>query len=306
MSKKAKMKDDGNYLDDVENEAITKTLEAGKIVREVREEAVKKVKVGESLLSIAEFVENAIVEKGGMPAFPCNVSINEQAAHATPGVNDSSLFKEGDLVKLDIGAHIDGYIADTAVTVDLGDNENLLKAAEEALKKAIEAIEAGVETTYLGEIIETTILDFNVRPVVNLTGHGLLPYIQHAPPTIYNKKLERGAKIEEGMVIAIEPFATNGVGKVGDISKVEIYSLLKMKPLRMPVERKLLKEIEKYKTLPFARRWIQTEKADFALKRLVAQKVIKEYPVLAEISGGLVSQAEHTVIVEEGGCKQVT
>ena len=293
-------------MSEINEEKYEKTLKAGEIVKKVREEAVKLVKPGTSILEIAEFIENKIVELEGQPAFPVNISINERAAHSTPGKKDRRTFSEGDLVKLDIGVHIDGWIADTAISVDLGDNEDLVKSAEEALKNAIDVIEAGVNTGYIGEVIERTIREFNFKPVVNLTGHGLLPYIQHAPPTIYNRKVERGVTLEEGMIIAIEPFATPGVGKVGEINEVEIYSLAQKKPVRLPLERKLLQEIEKYRTLPFARRWIKTERADFLLKKLSAQKILRKYPVLSETSGEKVSQAEHTVIVEEGGCRIVT
>ncbi len=284
---------------------IMKTVEAGKILRQVREEAVKLVKPGVKLLEVAEFVENRIRELGAEPAFPCNISLNSDAAHSTPKKNDKSVFKEGDLVKLDIGAHIDGYIADTAITIDLGDNRELVEASEEALKKAIEVVHAGVDTAEIGAAIESVIKEFGFRPIVNLTGHGLLPYIAHAPPTIFNFKTERGVKLEEGMVIAIEPFVTNGVGKVVERSEVEIFSLIDLRPVRMKMARQLLEEISKYKTLPFAKRWL-TKAPAIILSKLVREGILRGYPVLTEMGGGLVSQSEHTVIVEEDGAKIVT
>ena len=285
---------------------IKKNIEAGKIVRQVREEAVKLIKPGVKLLEVAEFVENRIRELGAEPAFPCNISINSDAAHFTPKLNDDRVFKEGDLVKLDIGAHIDGYIADTAVTVDLGDNNDLVKAAEEALKNAIDIIHAGVNTAEIGEVIESTIKEFGFKPIINLTGHGLQPYIAHAPPTIYNVKIERGVKLEEGIVIAIEPFVTNGVGRVSERSECEIYSLISIKPVRMKIARQLVDEIlRKYKTLPFAKRWLNRP-SDVILAKLVRDGILRAYPVLTEVSGGLVSQAEHTVIVESDKARVIT
>ncbi|ADC66601.1 methionine aminopeptidase, type II [Ferroglobus placidus DSM 10642] len=284
---------------------IEKHEKAGEILRKVREEVKEKVKPGVKLLEVAEFVENRIRELGAEPAFPCNISINSDAAHCTPKKNDERTFKEGDLVKIDIGAHVDGYIADTAFTIDLGDNEDLVKAAEEALKRAIEVVEAGVSTSEIGRVIEETVKEFGFKPVINLTGHGFLPYVAHAPPTIYNYGIEKGVKLEEGTVIAIEPFVTDGVGKVAERSEVEIYSLLKQKPVRGRIEREILKEIEKYKTLPFAKRWL-TKAPEIILAKLVREKILRSYPVLTEISGGLVSQAEHTVVVEEGGARIIT
>ena len=284
---------------------IEKYIEAGKILRQVKEEAVKLIKPGVKLLEVAEFVENRIKELGAEPAFPCNISINSDAAHFTPKANDEREFKEEDVVKLDIGAHVDGYIADTAVTVDLGDNEDLVKAAEEALKNAIEVIHAGVNTAEVSEAIFNTITEFGFKPVINLTGHGLDRYIAHAPPTIYNVKIEKGVELKEGMVIAIEPFVTNGVGKVAERSECEIFSLIAVKSVRMKQARQLMDEIlRKYKTLPFAKRWLKA--SDIILAKLVREGVLRAYPVLAEVGKGLVSQAEHTVIVEENGARVIT
>jgi len=287
------------------NEAIEKTIEAGKILAQIREEIPSRVKPGVKLLEIAEFVENRIIELGAEPAFPCNISINSDAAHFTPKKDDTRCFRDGDVVKIDIGAHIDGYIADTALTVDLGDHEELVKASEDALKEAIENIYAGVDTALLGTVIEKTINEYGFKPVVNLTGHGLLPYLAHTPPTIYNYKTDRGVKLEEGIIIAIEPFATDGVGMVRERGEIEIYSLINPKPVRDRKAREILKEIEKYKTLPFAKRWL-TKAPLITLSKLVKDGLLAKYPVLTEVGKGLVSQAEHTVIVEEDGAKIVT
>ncbi|AEA47872.1 type II methionyl aminopeptidase [Archaeoglobus veneficus] len=288
-----------------ENERIEKTLKAGEILRQVRAEAVKLIKPGVRLLEVAEFVENRIVELGGKPAFPCNISINSDAAHFTPKRDDERTFAEGDLVKLDIGAHVDGYIADTAISIDLGDNSELVGAAEEALKNAINAIHAGIDTAELGRIIEATIKEFGFKPIINLTGHGLQRWIAHAPPTIYNFATQRGVRLEEGMIVAIEPFATNGAGKVTERSEVEIFSLINLKPVRMKQARELLEEIKPYQTLPFAKRWL-SKAPDLIINRLVREGVLRAYPVLTEVGKGLVSQAEHTVIVEEDGARIVT
>ena len=286
-------------------EVHEKTIKAGEILRQVKEEVKPLVKPEVTLLEIAEYVENRIRELGAEPAFPCNISINSDAAHFTPKKDDDRVFKEGDLVKLDIGAHIDGIIADTAITVDLGDNADLVLAAENALKRAIEEVYAGVDTSVIGEAIEKEIREMGFKPVINLTGHGLLPYTTHAPPTIFNYKTNRGVKLEEGIVIAIEPFATTGAGKVGERGETEIYSLLTKRPVRMKQEREILKEIERYKTLPFAKRWLK-KAPNIIMSKLVREGILRDYPVLAEIERGLVSQAEHTLIVEENGAKVVT
>ncbi|RLI83818.1 type II methionyl aminopeptidase [Archaeoglobales archaeon] len=291
-------------VDEVE-EVHEKTIKAGEILKQVKQEVKPLIKPNIKLLEIAEFVENRIRELGAEPAFPCNISINSDAAHFTPKKDDDRVFKEGDVVKLDIGAHIDGIIADTAITIDLGDNEDLVLAAEKALESAINEVYAGADTSAIGEAIEREIRDMGFKPIVNLTGHGLLPYLTHAPPTIFNYKTNRGVKLEEGMVIAIEPFATTGVGKVSERGETEIYSVIAKRPVRMKQEREILKEVEKYKTLPFAKRWLK-KAPNIIMSKLVREGILRDYPVLAEIEKGLVSQAEHTLIVEENGARVVT
>ncbi len=282
---------------------------AGRILAEVREEAKEKIKEGVLLLVVAEFVENSIREKGGEPAFPCNISRNEEAAHATPSIDDKTVFGK-DIVKLDIGTHIDGYIGDSAVTVDLsGDNDGLVKASEAALNEAIKIIRDGVSTVEIGEVIENTIREQGYKPVVNLTGHGLMRYNSHAPPTIPNVKYEHGVILRENDVVAIEPFATDaqGAGKVVESGNADIYSLIKAKPVRLREAKKLLEEIKKYQGLPFAKRWLPRERLDLALRTLENTKgVLRDYPVLREEEKGLISQAEHTIIVKEDGCEVTT
>ncbi len=285
-------------------EIIEKYRKAGKILSEVRSEAVKKVKEGVSLLSVAEFTENMIREKGGEPAFPVNISRNDEAAHSTPSFDDKSVFGK-DIVKLDIGVHIDGYIADTAVTVDLSGHPELVKAAEKALSDALKSIHAGINTSDIGGVIEEAITSFGYKPIINLTGHGLAQYIQHAPPSIPNKKLPHGVALEEGDIVAIEPFATDGAGKIYDAGNAEIYHIVSERPVRHPSARKLLEKIKEYRTLPFAKRWLGNN-VDFAVLALVKANIIQPYPILKEAGGGLISQAEHTIIVTADGCEVIT
>jgi methionyl aminopeptidase len=285
-----------------EADVLDKYREAGRILAEVRGEAIKKVKIGEKLLDVAESIEHLIQQKGGAVAFPVNISLNDEAAHATPSKADMSTFGN-DIVKLDIGVHIDGYIADTAITVDLGSNKELVEASNSALERAIEVVHAGIDTAEISAVIEQTITDCGFRPVVNLTGHGLERYTQHAPPAIHNRRTQSGTKLKEGQVIAIEPFSSNGNGRVYETGKAEIFSLVKTKPVRSPEARAILKEIEVYKSLPFAKRWLKG-RVDLGLKQLEAAGIIHAYPVLKD--KGLVSQAEDTLIVRTNGSEVIT
>lgn len=290
----------------MDTEVLEKYRRAGKILAEVLAEAGPRVEPGASLLDVANFVEDLIRSKGAKPAFPCNISLDRNAAHYTPSPQDASRFGEN-MVKLDVGVHVDGYIADSAITIDLSGHDKLVEASSVALQAALEIIGPGTSTAQIGEVIEQAITGYGFRPVYNLTGHGLSRYLAHDEPAVPNKAMEKGTILKEGDVIAIEPFATNGSGRISEAQINEIYGLSNMRPVRLPAARKLLKEISlEYRTLPFARRWLKGERADYALMQLLRSGSVHRYPVLWEVEGAMVSQAEHTVVVLENGCEVIT
>jgi len=287
-------------------EILNNYRKAGEILAQVLKEAKPKVEVGVPLLEVAEFVEEAIRSKGGQPAFPCNISLDRSAAHYTPSPKDESVFGEN-MVKLDVGVHVDGYIADAAVTVDLSGHEDLVIAAQAGLDAALELVGPGVNTADIGKAIEDAIVGYSYKPVYNLTGHGLSRYIAHDRPAVPNKGMDKGVMLKAGDVIAIEPFATNGSGRISEAPITEIYGFSGSRPQRLPAARALMKEIvESYKTLPFARRWLKGERAEYALMQLVRSGAVHGYPVLWEVEGALVSQAEHTVVILENGSEVTT
>jgi len=290
----------------MDTEVLEKYRRAGEILAEVLAEAGPRVEPGALLLDVANFVEDLIRSKGAKPAFPCNISLDRMAAHYTPSPQDASRFGEN-MVKLDVGVHVDGYIADSAITIDLSGHDKLVEASSVALQAALEIIGPGTSTAQIGEVIEEAITAYGFRPVYNLTGHGLSRYLAHDEPAVPNKAMEKGTILKEGDVIAIEPFATNGSGRISEAQINEIYGLSTMRPVRLPAARKLLKEISlEYRTLPFARRWLKGERADYALMQLLRSGSVHRYPVLWEVEGARVSQAEHTVVVLEKGCEVIT
>ena len=203
-------------------EELGKYRQAGKILAEVRGQTAKRIVVGASILETAVFAENLTRDLGGQPAFPCNLSLNEDAAHYTPGTDDTAVFGE-DMVKLDIGVHVDGYIADSATTVDLSDHPELVDASRTALESAIGMIHAGIDTREIGVAIEEAIGEFGYRPISNLTGHGLAQYQAHTSPSIPNVHIRTGTLLYDGQVVAIEPFATEGEGGL-DAKISEVFS----------------------------------------------------------------------------------
>lgn len=268
--------------------------EAGKIAARVRNEAVCKIKEDVALLEVAEYAENRIKELGGDIAFPCNISINEIASHYTPE-DDSRRFRKGDVVKIDTGVHIEGYIADTASTVEVGtgNNRRLINACEEALENAIATIKGGTETRTIGKIIGNTIKKYGFNPVKDLTGHSLEQYRLHAGVTIPNYGSFLSQKIKRDMVFAIEPFATYGKGniKYGEPHIFAVNGRTRTK------EGQQIKD--RFGTLPFAKRWVPGIKVEDI-------KGLRRYFELREAGGEIVAQAEHTVIINENGCEVTT
>ena len=113
--------------------------------------------MGRSFLELVDSVESRDRENGANLAFPLNVSLNEDAAHDTASPGDERLFAKGNVIKLDLGVQIDGYIADTATTVDLGNNALLLDASHEALEAAIRLVRPGVTAGEIGAVVEREI-----------------------------------------------------------------------------------------------------------------------------------------------------
>lgn len=286
----------------MKDEIFDKYREAGLIAAKILRNGAKEIRVGTPYLDIVESIESRVSEEGAALAFPLNLSLNEDAAHDTASPGDTRLFARGDVAKLDLGVQVDGYIADTATTVDLGINSLLVEASKQALEAAINRIRPGVTAGDLGMAVQSAIESRGYRPISNLTGHGLDRYVLHRSPTIPNVGINGGVILEEGMVFAIEPFATTGSGHVTEKTRREIYSQISQKPVRIPAGRAILEKIQDRHGLPFARRWLNEKRMDLALPTLIRSQVLHVYPVLSDIPGSLVSQAEHTIIVTADGC----
>lgn len=293
----------------IENDLISKYENyrtAGNIHKKVMTESINKIRKNMSILEFSNFIENKIKEYGGQCAFPANISLNSQAAHFTPS-NCDQLYFGNDIIKIDIGVHVNGYIADGAKTIDLSGKYNtLIKASEDALKAAIEIAKVGTPIYKIGEIIENTITSYGFNPIRNLMGHGLGKYIAHDNPSIPNFNNRSPITLTEGQVIAIEPFATDGNGYVTEGNIKNIYSQIKSKSTRVPFIRDVLDQIKIYNGLPFASRWIQSNKTNFALNNLEKEGIIIGYPLLIEESLGMVSQKEHTIIIHEDNSEIIT
>jgi methionyl aminopeptidase len=289
-------------------------IKAGKIAAEVREMVRIKNWAGRSVYEICEEVENEIKKRGAKCAFPVNASINEIAAHYTAEPNDPITITDSDLVKIDLGVQINGYIADTAVTVcHDAQYDGLIKAAEEALSNAMSMVKVGVKASDIGRIIEKTIKQLGFKPIANLSGHSLGQYTIHAGRSIPNIWSVGGFSLSENTAYACEPFVTTekGGGFVRNGKIKNIFALNSRKKTKNDEADKLLDYIwEEFNMLPFALRWItkdwEEKNARELLEQLINKKAVQAYPILIEINGQRVAQAEHTFIPNENGVTVTT
>ncbi len=272
-------------------------IKAGKIASKAREFGIKLLKEGAFIKDIVEKIEGKIKDMGGEMAFPVNISSNEFAAHDTADNNDERIIKKGDVVKVDVGVHINGYIADTAKTKEVGTNRyrDLIMASEKALEQAIKLLKPGIKLWEIGETIEQTIMGYGFNPIRNLSGHMLERYILHAGISIPNYNNNNKEELKKGQAIALEPFATDGVGIVVDKGEPKIFGFEKKSRISRSISMDLKR---KYGNLPFAKTWLNKREL-FYLHSMIKEGAIRAYPPLAEKSGGIVSQTEHTIIIDE-------
>jgi len=295
----------------METETLGSYRKAGKIASEALSFGAKLIKPGVKLLDVAEEIEKKVTDEGAGIAFPVNISLNDAAAHYTPKYADTAVFGGKDIVKLDVGVHVDGYIADTATTVDLsGKYGKMLDANRKALDEAIKLVKPGTSVSSIGETVQSILSAAGYKPIENLTGHELKQYDLHAGLSVPNIKVPYDWEIKEDMVLAIEPFATDGAGHVIESRNAEIYSVESERPLRLREARALMAEVSERQGMPFAARWygkkISPLRLHLTLQQMVQIGILRAYPPLHDRAKGMVSQFEHTIIVTSDGCEVTT
>jgi methionyl aminopeptidase len=296
----------------MEKETRENYEKAGTIWKKTEKKTRELLKPGIHLLELANSIESFILAEleeekleGGL-AFPVNLSLNNAAAHATPSMEDKTELNENDLLKIDIGVHVKGFIADGAFSYNASNEwSKMMESNEKALQEALNSIKPGISISKIGETVQSIAEKNGFKPIENLTGHGLGEFIQHAPPQIPNVRNSSKQKFEDGMAFAIEPFFTNGRGFVAEATQTEIFSTEEIRPVREPNARKILEAVSEYfPELPFAERQLAQKiklselQRKIGLRELTRNKILHSYPVLQEQKNAVVSQAEKTVIID--------
>ncbi|GAV98773.1 peptidase methionine aminopeptidase [Lentinula edodes] len=268
---------------------------AAEVHRQVRAHARKHIKPGMSMIDIVENIENgtrSLVEENGLESgvgFPTGVSINNCAAHYTPNAGDTTVLKQGDVLKVDFAFGVckrrNKYWS-PGIDVRLGELGGYIQETMESYE-----VEVG------GKILP-------VKTIQNLSGHSIGLYNIHGGKSVMQIKTDDMTKMEEGEYFAIETFGSTGRGHVVDSGDCSHYAKIvdaPRVPLRLTSAKSLLKSIDKnFGTLPFCRRYLDRAgetKYLLALNHLVQQGIVQDYPPLCDQLGSMTAQFEHTILL---------
>lgn len=286
--------------------------EAGRIAAAARGFGAARIAAGARLADVCAAVEDEIERRGGGLAFPVQTSRNAVAAHYCPGPGDDTRYADGDLAKLDLGVHVDGWVVDTAISVNVGggaENARLIEATDAALRAAIAAAGPGVAVHTLSARIEKTVAGLGARPVRNIGGHGVGRFVVHCAPSIPNTPDQGKAALREGSVVAIEPFATLGQGLVTETGEAQVFRVDPRRDATGVAAPELIEAVRGFRGLPFSRRQLRRfppAAVDEALAALSARGALSAYAPLVEVSGRNVAQTEHTVAILADGAEVLT
>ncbi|KAF9567817.1 peptidase M24A methionine aminopeptidase [Agrocybe pediades] len=293
---------------------------AAEVHRQVRQRARNFIKPGMAMTDIANYIEDgtrALVEAEGLQSgigFPTGLSLNHCAAHYTPNAGDTTVLKQGDVLKVDFGVHVNGRIVDSAFTLTFDHTyDKLVEAVKAATETGVR--EAGIDVRlgelagYIQETMESYEVEVNgkvlpVKPIANLSGHSINKYQIHGGKSVMLVKNDDDTKMEEGEYFAIETFGSTGRGRIVESGECSHYARRVDAPhvqLRLNSAKSLLKTINKeFGTLPFCRRYLDRageSKYLLALNNLVNQGIVQDYPPLCDQLGSMTAQFEHTILL---------
>jgi methionyl aminopeptidase len=292
---------------------VDKLRQSGRITATARDRCRDLIRAGARIEEIALEAERLIRELGGEPAFPAQLSRNHIAAHYCSPPGDPTVLQPTDIVKLDLGTQVDGYVTDSAVTVDLrsGPDSALVAASRTALENAIGAMGPGAAITEIGRQIEATIKAFGFTPVYNLTGHGVARFVIHCAPSIPNYPDPKAGRLREYQTIACEPFACDGKGYIECAGNAEVFGSKRLPKPKDGLPPDIDAAVQKTQGLPFARRTLlrhlqDAQRVELALKLLRKAGLLVEYPPLVEKRNVRVAQTEHTIFIHPDGAEVLT
>ncbi|MBU7007442.1 type I methionyl aminopeptidase [Phosphitispora fastidiosa] len=197
--------------------------DAGRIVAQAHEEIKKMVRPDVTTLELDKIAEDFIIASGARPAFkgyhgfPASIcaSVNEQVVHGIPGLRK---LENGDIISIDIGAEINGYFGDAALTVPVGEVSDeameLIRVTEEALFTGIGNAVDGNRLSDISHSIQTFVEGKGYSVVRDYVGHGIGSQMHEEPQVPNFGRPGRGPRLRSGMTLAIEPMVNQGTYEV--------------------------------------------------------------------------------------------
>lgn len=323
---------------DISDERVVKKYKtAGEIVNKILVQLIQSCKVGVSVKAICEKGDNLIVQevekkyknekdiKKGI-AFPTCLSMNNCICHFSPSKNDADyVLKEDDLVKIDVGVHIDGFIAVVAHTIVVGSSAekkvtgrkaDVILAAYLASQAALRLLSPGNGNYKVTEAVQKISESYKCKPIEGMLSHQLKQFkidgektiIQN--PTPAQRKEHEKCDFEKYEVYAMDVLVSTGEGQGKEMdTKVAIYKkteetyLLKLK-----ASKAFYAEVKKkYGPMPFNLRNFEEEaKAKMGVVECVSHKLIEPFQVLYEKSSEYVAQFKFTVLLLPNGINLIT
>lgn len=308
------------YLDRQQNNRWQDFRKGAEIHRRVRAKAQQNIKPGMTMLEIADLIENSVRQYVGNDhpknqgiGFPPGLSLNHVAAHYTPNLGDKVVLKYEDVMKVDIGVHVNGRIVDSAFTLTFDEKyDPLLEAVKAATNTGVKEAGIDVRLNDIGAAVEEVMESYEmelkgktypIKCIRNLNGHNIGEYTIHSGKTVPIVANGDMTKMEEGETFAIETFGTTGKGYVIGQGECSHYALNQGVDVKAPSERarQLQNTIrETFGTLPWCRRYLERAGEDkylLALNQLVRAGIVEDYPPLVDTLGSYTAQFEHTILL---------
>jgi curved DNA binding protein len=321
------------------SDVVTKYKMAGDILNQTLLRVIEFVKDGSSAVEVCEFADNTIVELCGNiyrnkknvekgVAFPACVSVNEVVCHCSPLKSEDFKLKAGDVVKLDLGCHVDGYIAVAAHTVVVeggegssssaevtGNTAAVMKAAEVAAEVASKLIKVGNTNTEVTSAIEQVAKDYGVNAVQGVLSHEMKRFvIDGSKVVLLRNEVDQKAdefKFEANEVYSVDVAMSSGDGKPKESdTRTTVFKRCvdQQYRLKMKASRYVLTEVnKKYPTLPFTVRALDDEKQGrMGVVECLKHDLLQPFPVLAESPGSAVAHIKFTVLLLPSGTAKIT
>ncbi|GFT09780.1 proliferation-associated protein 2G4 [Nephila pilipes] len=326
--------DDSTIAQDL---VVTKYKMAGEMVTRVLNQLIEKCKPGESVISICEAGDKLLLEETGKVfkkekdlkkgiAFPTCVSVNNCICHFSPLKSEADfIFSDGDVVKLDLGAHIDGFVAVVAHTIVVGASKDkkvsgrkadVIHAAHYAAEAALRLVKPGGDNNSVTDTIQKIAESFKCKPVEGMLSHQLKQFridgeksiIQN--PTEAQRKEHEKCEFEVHEVYAVDVLISTGEGKGKEMdTRTTVFKKTdEMYQLKMKASRVFFSEVDKkFGNMPFTLRSFEEEKkARMGVIECVNHKLVEPFTVLYEKEGEFVAQFKFTVLLMPSGSHKIT